>query len=86
MVALLLMNTKIIDFSILFVVIAVGEAAEPIPETNIGNRMLQSMGWTPGSGLGAGGSGIKDPVTAFMRPKRQGLGCSSNSVHPDSHH
>ena len=52
----------------------VGEFCEPIPESNIGNKMLQSMGWVPGMGLGSDGSGIKTPISANVRPRRQGLG------------
>ncbi|XP_021013981.1 G patch domain-containing protein 2 isoform X3 [Mus caroli] len=52
----------------------VGENAQPILESNIGNRMLQSMGWTPGSGLGRDGRGIAEPVQAVQRPKGLGLG------------
>ena len=42
--------------------------------------MLQNMGWVPGMGLGADGSGIKTPVTAYVRPRRQGLGSGSHSL------
>ncbi|XP_045067191.1 G patch domain-containing protein 2 isoform X2 [Coregonus clupeaformis] len=52
----------------------VGESAVPIPETNMGNRMLQSMGWSPGMGLGPEGRGITEPVRATQRPKGAGLG------------
>uniref|UniRef100_A0ABI7W582 G-patch domain-containing protein n=1 Tax=Felis catus TaxID=9685 RepID=A0ABI7W582_FELCA len=52
----------------------VGENAQPILESNIGNRMLQNMGWTPGSGLGRDGKGIAEPIQAMQRPK--GLGQS----------
>lgn len=52
----------------------VGENAQPILENNIGNRMLQNMGWTPGSGLGRDGKGIAEPVQAMQRPKGLGLG------------
>ncbi|VDI56706.1 G patch domain-containing protein 2 [Mytilus galloprovincialis] len=54
----------------------VGDEASPIPETNIGNKMLQSMGWKPGSGLGAEGEGIQTPVLAYRRLRRTGLGHS----------
>ncbi|KAF3702759.1 G patch domain-containing protein 2 [Channa argus] len=52
----------------------VGENAPPIPDTNMGNRMLQSMGWSPGMGLGPEGRGITEPVRATQRPKGTGLG------------
>ncbi|XP_059354207.1 G patch domain-containing protein 2-like isoform X1 [Carassius carassius] len=52
----------------------VGEGAAPLPESNLGNRMLQSMGWTPGSGLGPDGRGITEPIRASQRPKGAGLG------------
>lgn len=52
----------------------VGENAPPIPDTNMGNRMLQSMGWSPGMGLGPEGRGITEPVRATQRPKGAGLG------------
>lgn len=52
----------------------VGENAPPILENNIGNRMLQNMGWTPGSGLGRDSKGIAEPIQALQRPKGLGLG------------
>uniref|UniRef100_A0A3B3Z807 G-patch domain-containing protein n=1 Tax=Periophthalmus magnuspinnatus TaxID=409849 RepID=A0A3B3Z807_9GOBI len=52
----------------------VGENAPPIPESNMGNRMLQSMGWSPGMGLGPEGRGMTEPVRATQRPKGTGLG------------
>ncbi|XP_040207373.1 G patch domain-containing protein 2 isoform X1 [Rana temporaria] len=54
----------------------IGENNQPIPESNIGNRMLQSMGWTPGTGLGPDGKGISEPIRAMQRPKGLGLGFS----------
>ncbi|KAM6905897.1 G patch domain-containing protein 2 isoform 1-T1 [Lycodopsis pacificus] len=52
----------------------VGENAAPIPDSNMGSRMLQSMGWSPGMGLGPEGRGITEPVRATQRPKGTGLG------------
>uniref|UniRef100_A0A3Q3WQ86 G-patch domain-containing protein n=1 Tax=Mola mola TaxID=94237 RepID=A0A3Q3WQ86_MOLML len=52
----------------------VGENAPPIPDTNMGSRMLQSMGWSPGMGLGPEGRGITEPIRATQRPKGTGLG------------
>lgn len=60
----------------------VGENAQPILESNIGNRMLQSMGWTPGSGLGRDGRGISEPVQAVQRPKGLGLGFPLPKITP----
>ncbi|XP_041354278.1 G patch domain-containing protein 2-like [Gigantopelta aegis] len=57
----------------------IGKHASPISDENIGNKMLQNMGWNPGSGLGPGGSGIKNPVQAYMRAGRKGLGYDSNN-------
>ncbi|XP_035691378.1 G patch domain-containing protein 2-like [Branchiostoma floridae] len=48
----------------------VGENADPIPDNNVGNRMLRGMGWSPGLGLGAENQGMTQPVRAFLRPKR----------------
>nr|XP_019964994.1 PREDICTED: G patch domain-containing protein 2 isoform X1 [Paralichthys olivaceus] len=52
----------------------VGENAPPLPDSNMGNRMLQSMGWSPGMGLGPAGRGITEPIRATQRPKGTGLG------------
>lgn len=52
----------------------VGEDAHPIPETNIGSRMMQTMGWIPGTGLGPNGNGVAEPIKALWRPKGVGLG------------
>ncbi|XP_067098314.1 G patch domain-containing protein 2 isoform X1 [Osmerus mordax] len=52
----------------------VGENVGPLPESNTGNRMLQSMGWSPGMGLGPEGRGITEPIRATQRPKGAGLG------------
>ncbi|XP_065052002.1 G patch domain-containing protein 2-like isoform X1 [Rhopilema esculentum] len=53
------------------------ENANPIPETNVGNQMLRSMGWKPGTGLGPDGNGIIKPIAAHKRPKKHGLGYSN---------
>ena len=46
----------------------------PIPECNMGNKMLQTMGWSPGQGLGKKSNGIVNPVKAVKRPRNLGLG------------
>ena len=46
--------------------------------TGYGSRMLARWGFSgQGSGLGKDQQGIAEPVTAFVRPKKQGLGHSS---------
>lgn len=57
----------------------VGAGVGPIPDSNVGNVMLRSMGWEPGSALGSRGTGITEPVQATIRPKFQGLGHSYTS-------
>lgn len=47
----------------------------PIGENNIGARMLRAMGWTTGTGLGACGQGITEPISAGgVKRDRKGLG------------
>lgn len=51
----------------------VGEKSAPIKEDNVGNQMLQKMGWTPGTGLGRDSSGIINHIPAVVKTKRTGL-------------
>jgi G patch domain-containing protein 2 len=39
-----------------------------------GSKMMEKMGFVPGSGLGKDGQGIVDPLMAVRRPKSLGLG------------
>lgn len=57
----------------------IGKHARPIAEDNIGNRLLQKMGWKPGQSLGVGDDGILQPVEAVVRGKRTGLGHGAGS-------
>lgn len=54
--------------------VVIGGDIPPLGETNIGNKMLQGMGWTPGTGLGPHANGIVDPIATVRRPKLSGLG------------
>ncbi|KAL3637278.1 hypothetical protein CASFOL_019577 [Castilleja foliolosa] len=45
-----------------------------IPQSNIGFKMLKQMGYTPGSALGKGGSGLAEPVVVEIRRGRGGIG------------
>ena len=49
---------------------------QPIPESNIGNKMLKSMGWSPGTCLGSSNSdkNLLNPIQTVKRPNRVGLG------------
>ncbi|KAL7110486.1 hypothetical protein ACP275_05G029100 [Erythranthe tilingii] len=49
-------------------------ADKAIDEKNVGNRMLRSMGWQEGLGLGKHGSGMVEPVQAQAIETRAGLG------------
>lgn len=49
-------------------------AAAPLDSSNIGSRMLVSMGWEAGTGLGASLQGQVEPVPVIKRRKRLGLG------------
>lgn len=51
----------------------VGQNSSPIQDDNVGNQMLQKMGWSPGTGLGRESSGITNPIAAVVKTKRAGL-------------
>ncbi|PON32040.1 Splicing factor, SPF [Parasponia andersonii] len=53
-----------------------------IDENNVGNRMLRSMGWHEGLGLGKDGSGMIEPVQAQAVESRAGLGSRQKKVDP----
>ena len=46
----------------------------PIPQSNIGFKLLKQMGYTPGSALGKGCSGRAEPVGLDIRRSRAGIG------------
>lgn len=46
----------------------------PIPQSNIGFKLLKQMGYTPGSALGKEGSGRSEPVGIQIRRTRVGVG------------
>ncbi|MBA0587862.1 hypothetical protein Gorai_000983, partial [Gossypium raimondii] len=46
----------------------------PIPQSNIGFKLLKQMGYTPGSALGKEGSGRVEPVGLDIRRSRAGIG------------
>ncbi|MCL4126803.1 UNVERIFIED_CONTAM: hypothetical protein GTU68_060060 [Idotea baltica] len=48
-----------------------------LTEDNIGYKMLKSMGWTEGMGLGAEGNGIMNPVNQKGQSENEGLGAGA---------
>jgi len=55
-----------------------------VPVSNVGARMLQSMGWKEGEGLGKDGKGIVDPVQAEAYSRGAGLGSSGGPLPMES--
>ncbi len=51
------------------------QEAPRIGESNIGFRMLASMGWSEGDHIGISG-GLKDPVAAVIKTTKLGLGAT----------
>ncbi|KAM9361260.1 RNA-binding protein 5-like [Symphorus nematophorus] len=52
---------------------------DSLTSDNIGNRMLQAMGWQEGKGLGRHQQGITAPISASLRIKGTGLGIKGSS-------
>ncbi|KAK4047161.1 hypothetical protein OIV83_005613 [Microbotryomycetes sp. JL201] len=52
------------------------KTTEAIEESNVGSKMLAKMGWSKGTGLGASGAGVVDPITASQFAQGVGLGAS----------
>ncbi|KAL6133841.1 hypothetical protein ACLB2K_066074 [Fragaria x ananassa] len=46
----------------------------PIPQSNIGFRLLKQMGYTPGTALGKEEAGRAEPVKVNIRRSRAGIG------------
>ncbi|XP_053326351.1 RNA-binding protein 5 isoform X1 [Spea bombifrons] len=55
-----------------------------IDNSNIGNKMLQAMGWKEGSGLGRKSQGITAPIQAQVRMRGAGLGVKGSSYGVDT--
>jgi len=49
----------------------------PIPESNVGRKLLRAMGWKEGQGLGANEDGIAQPINPKHQRNKAGLGRES---------
>jgi len=58
--------------------------AKGIEADNVGNKLLQKMGWSSGQGLGKKGQGITDPVEAKSRALGAGLGSQGSNYDRDN--
>ncbi|KAJ6594072.1 hypothetical protein B0H19DRAFT_48561 [Mycena capillaripes] len=54
----------------------VGKAAPKIGESNIGFKMLASMGWAEGERIGVSAGGLHAPLTAVIKNTKLGLGAT----------
>ncbi|KAF7304997.1 hypothetical protein MKEN_01214400 [Mycena kentingensis (nom. inval.)] len=54
----------------------VGKAAPKIGESNIGFKMLASMGWSEGQRIGVSADGLHVPLTAVIKNTKLGLGAT----------
>lgn len=57
-------------------------AVPKLPRHNVGYRMLSSMGWQAGTGLGAKGDGRQAPISTESNRGHTGLGYSSKRGRP----
>ena len=48
-------------------------ADKAVGPDSVGHKLLKMMGWS-GGGLGKGGSGISEPITAASVINREGIG------------
>jgi len=53
-----------------------------ISEDNVGHKLLRGLGWQQGSGLGAEGAGIVEPISAKGAADRSGLGSGEGGEVP----
>ena len=58
-------------------------SAPKVAGSNIGNKMLQKMGWKDGQGLGKNKQGRTDIILAQQRTQGSGLGTQQSSGNPN---
>ncbi|VDO96862.1 unnamed protein product [Heligmosomoides polygyrus] len=64
------------------VVVSKTDPVRPLNEANKGFRLLQSMGWKEGEGLGKDSQGRQAPVEPAARNERLGLGATETKLPP----
>ncbi|XP_040373754.1 G patch domain-containing protein 8 isoform X2 [Rosa chinensis] len=55
----------------------VDSSSSAIASSNIGFQLLKKHGWTEGTGLGASEQGRLEPVQAYLKESKQGLGADA---------
>lgn len=60
-------------------------AVKPLDSGNVGFKLLKSMGWSEGQGLGKTKQGHVEPVATEVKNNRQGLGSSKEKEQPKSY-
>ncbi|WKY06085.1 hypothetical protein Q1695_006354 [Nippostrongylus brasiliensis] len=63
-------------------VVPKADPSKPLNDANKGFRLLQSMGWKEGEGLGKAGQGRSEPVESALRSERLGLGAQDPKAAP----
>ncbi|CAD6197153.1 unnamed protein product [Caenorhabditis auriculariae] len=53
---------------------------KPLDMGNVGFKLLKSMGWSEGQGLGKSSQGTVDPISTKLKNDRQGLGSSNEKA------
>ncbi|XP_008221101.1 PREDICTED: G patch domain-containing protein 8 isoform X2 [Prunus mume] len=56
----------------------VGSSSSGIDSSNIGFQLLKKQGWTQGTGLGASQQGRLEPVKAYLKDNKRGLGADTS--------
>ncbi|BFG17489.1 hypothetical protein CerSpe_037630 [Prunus speciosa] len=58
--------------------VTVGSSSSGIDSSNIGFQLLKKQGWTQGTGLGASQQGRLEPVKAYLKDNKRGLGADTS--------
>ncbi|PQP98383.1 G patch domain-containing protein 8 isoform X2 [Prunus yedoensis var. nudiflora] len=58
--------------------VTVGSSSSGIDSSNIEFQLLKKQGWTQGTGLGASQQGRLEPVKAYLKDNKRGLGADTS--------